>query len=158
MTIKKSILSCFGLGFLPIAPGTWGSLLPVGLFLILHYFWPSTGILSAVLAAMIIISSVLCVLSAGEAEKVAGKKDPGWVVIDEFAGQSIALLPIAFMTEKVLLMAAAAFVLFRIFDVLKPPPIRKLEKLPGGLGILADDLLAGVYAAIVLWLCRALIL
>ena len=158
MTIKKSILSCFGLGFLPLAPGTWGSLLPVGLFLIVHYFWPSAGILSAVLAAMVIVSSILCVLSAGEAEKITGKKDPGWVVIDEFAGQSIALLPIVFMTEKILLMAAAAFVLFRIFDILKPPPIRKLEKLPGGLGILADDLVAGGFAAIVLWLCHSLML
>jgi phosphatidylglycerophosphatase A len=156
--MKKLMLSCFGLGFLPVAPGTFGSLLPVGLFLIVHHFWPSSEVLSAVLAAMVIVSSILCVLSAGEAEKIAGKKDPGWVVIDEFAGQAIALLPIAFMTDKILLMTAAAFVLFRIFDILKPPPICQLEKLGGGLGILADDLAAGVYAAVVLWGFQLLIL
>ncbi|MDD5135462.1 MAG: phosphatidylglycerophosphatase A [Phycisphaerae bacterium] len=156
--MKKLILSCFGLGFLPIAPGTWGSLLPVGLFLVVHSIWPNGCILSMILAAMIIVSSILCILLAGEAEKIANKKDPGWVVIDEFAGQAITLLPIVFMTEKIPLMTAAAFVFFRIFDILKPTPIRRLEKLGGGVGILADDLLAGVYAAIALWLFRSLIL
>ncbi len=150
MNIKKLILSCFGLGFLPAAPGTWGSIPPLLIFLIFHYFYP-TAIASAVLLIlMIIVSSVFCLLFAGEAERLAGRKDPGWIVIDEFAGQSAALLPAAFTGGKVLLMAAGAFVLFRFFDILKPWPVCKAEKLSGGAGILADDIIAGLLAAIVL--------
>lgn len=145
--MKKLILSSFGLGFLPVAPGTWGSLLPVGLFLIAHHFWPNAGILLAVLTVLIILSSVFCVILAGGAEKLAGKKDPGWIAIDEVAGQSVALLPAAFAGGNIFLICAAAFVLFRIFDILKPWPVKNAEKLPGGFGILLDDILAGIYAA-----------
>jgi len=135
---------------MPIAPGTWGSLLPVGLFLVIHHFWPNIGVLLAVLAMLTILSSISCVVLAGSAEKIANKKDPGWIVIDEVAGQSVALLPAAFAGENILLICAAAFILFRIFDILKPWPIRNAEKLPGGFGILLDDILAGICAAAVL--------
>ena len=148
--MKKFILSCFGLGFMPIAPGTWGSLLPVGLFLAIHRFWPNIGVLLAVLAVLTTLSSISCVVLAGSAEKITNKKDPGWIVIDEVAGQSVALLPAAFAGENILLICAAAFILFRIFDILKPWPIRNAEKLPGGFGILLDDILAGICAAAVL--------
>jgi phosphatidylglycerophosphatase A len=150
--MKKFILSCFGLGFMPIAPGTWGSLLPVGLFLVVHHFWPNAGVLLAVLMVVIILSSVFCIALAGGAEKLAGKKDPGWIVIDEVAGQSIALLPAAFAGKNIFVICAAAFLLFRIFDILKPAPARNAEKLPGGYGILLDDIFAGIYAAILVWL------
>ncbi|OHB44984.1 MAG: hypothetical protein A2Y13_05710 [Planctomycetes bacterium GWC2_45_44] len=150
MAVKKIILSCFGLGFMPIAPGTWGSLLPIGLFWVIHHFWPNIGVLLAVLAVLTTLSSISCVVLAGSAEKITNKKDPGWIVIDEVAGQSVALLPAAFAGENILLVCAAAFILFRIFDILKPWPIRNAEKLPGGFGILLDDILAGIYAAAVL--------
>ena len=159
MNIKKFILSCFGLGFLPIAPGTWGSLPPVVIFLIVHYVWPNAGVPLLVLAALIILSSVFCIAFAVQAEKDANKslKDPGWIVIDEVAGQSVALLPAAFAGKNVFVICAAAFILFRIFDILKPYPVKNAEKLPGGLGILLDDVLAGVYAAIGVWLSAMLL-
>jgi phosphatidylglycerophosphatase A len=155
--MKKLILSSFGLGFMPVAPGTWGSLLPVGVFLIAHHFWPNAGVLLAVLTALIILSSFFCVVLAGSAEKLAGKKDPGWIVIDEVAGQSVALLPAAFAGKNIFVICAAAFILFRIFDILKPTPVRNAEKLPGGYGILLDDILAGIYVAILVWLSTMLL-
>ena len=151
MNIKKIILSCFGVGFLPLAPGTWGSLLAVAIFLVVHYFCPAPVICGTVIIIAMIASSVFCLLFAGEAEKQENKKDPQWIVIDEFAGQMVVLLPVAFVEEKVLIAAVAGFVLFRIFDILKPPPVRESELLKGGLGILADDIIAGLMAAVALW-------
>ncbi|MBN1787108.1 MAG: phosphatidylglycerophosphatase A [Sedimentisphaerales bacterium] len=156
--MKKLILSCFGLGFLPGAPGTWGSIPPLVIFLVFHYFYPTAVALSILLVIMLIVSSILCLLFAGEAEELAAKKDPSWIVIDEFAGQSAALIAAAFTGGKVLLMAAGAFLLFRIFDIVKPWPVCRAEKLPGGLGILADDIAAGVLAAIVLGIIEIFII
>jgi phosphatidylglycerophosphatase A len=150
MNIKKLILSCFGLGFLPVAPGTWGSLLALAVFLAVRYFWPVAIISVVLLWIMIVLSSVFCLLFAGEAERLENKKDPGWIVIDEFAGQSVALLSAAVTSGKVLVVATASFVLFRIFDILKPPPVQEIQYLRGGFGILADDLVAGVMAGVVL--------
>ncbi|MBA7610828.1 Phosphatidylglycerophosphatase A [subsurface metagenome] len=88
-----------------------------------------------------------------------GKTDPGEVVADEFAGQALTFLAIAFLTigaastKQIWVITALGFVLFRLFDIVKPWPIRKLEKLPKGWGILADDLMASVYAAVVLAFC-----
>lgn len=150
--MKKFILSGFGLGFLPVAPGTFGSLLPVAVFLLVYHFWPNAGILSTILSALIILSSISCIMFAESAEKTAGKKDPGWIVIDEVAGQSVALLPIAFAGKNILVVCVAAFILFRIFDILKPYPVKNAEKLPGGYGILFDDILAGIYATVIVLL------
>ena len=151
MNIKKIILSCFGVGFLPLAPGTWGSLLAVAIFLVVRYFCPAPVICGTVIIIAMIASSVFCLLFAGEAEKQENKKDPQWIVIDEFAGQMVVLLPVTFVEERVLIAAVAGFVLFRIFDILKPPPVRESELLKGGLGILADDIIAGLMAAVALW-------
>jgi phosphatidylglycerophosphatase A len=84
-------------------------------------------------------------------------EDPGAFVLDEVVGQGIALFPLLALLPGPLplLPTLAAFVLFRIFDVLKPPPCRRLEELPGGLGIMADDLMAGVYAAVCVAALRA---
>jgi len=150
MTIKKLILSCFGLGFMPIAPGTWGSIPPVAGVLILHYYYPTALICGTAIAVGMVVSSVLCLLFAGEAERLGEKKDPGWIVIDEFAGQCVALLPIVMINKKVLPAAIAAFVIFRIFDVLKPSPIRECELIPGACGILGDDLVAGLMTGVLL--------
>lgn len=145
MKMKNVILSCFGLGFMPAVPGTFGSLLMLGVFLAIHRFWPIQMISIFFLLGCIIVSSVLCVYLG----RNFGQKDPGWVVIDEFAGQAVALFPAAVTSGKVLPPAIAAFILFRIFDICKPSPIREMEELGGGLGILADDLVAGVMAGTV---------
>jgi len=157
MNTKKLILSCFGVGFLPIAPGTWASLLTLLIFLVVHYFYPVPIICGGVVVFMMILSSVLCLLFAGEAEKQEDVKDPGWIVIDEVAGQAIALLPAAITSQKVLVSAVVAFVLFRIFDILKPPPIREIQHLDGGLGVLIDDLVAGIMAGTVLCIITFLV-
>jgi phosphatidylglycerophosphatase A len=86
--------------------------------------------------------------AAHETAHALGRKDPQIVVVDEVLGQWLALAPVTVLDWKYLL---AAFLLFRLFDIWKPPPVRNLEQLPGGVGIVADDLMAGVYAALVLW-------
>jgi len=157
MSAKKLILSCFGIGFIPFAPGTFASLLMLLIFLAAHYFYPISVIDGLVVVFMMIVSSVLCLLFAGEAEKQHDAKDPGWIVIDEVAGQAVALLPAAVTSGKVLVSAIAAFVLFRLFDILKPPPIREIQQLDGGLGVLIDDLVAGIMAGTVLCIITFLI-
>jgi len=97
----------------------------------------------------IVIIAATGVWAASQTERLAGKKDPGIVLIDEVAGQYIAFLPIPLSLEPAWWSAILAFILFRFFDIVKPYPARKLESLPGGLGIMADDLIAGIYAATV---------
>lgn len=106
------------------------------------------------MAAVALASSAVCVGYAPNAIAATGKNDPGEVVVDEVAGQAMTFLAIgALPIKQVWLVAGAGFVLFRIFDITKPWPIRKLETFPKGWGILADDLLAGVYAWIALHIC-----
>jgi phosphatidylglycerophosphatase A len=111
------------------------------------------------MAAVVLVSSVVCVAYAPAAIAATGKDDPREVVVDEVAGQAVTFLISPFLAigsapaGQVWLVAAGGFALFRIFDITKPWPIRKLETLPKGWGILADDLLAGVYAWIVLQVC-----
>jgi phosphatidylglycerophosphatase A len=102
--------------------------------------------------------SVICVAFAPAAIAATGKDDPREVVADELAGQAVTLLTVPLLVGTMSVaqawaIAGIGFVLFRVFDIAKPWPIRKLEKLPEGWGILADDLLAGVYAAIGLFIC-----
>jgi len=149
--MKRLVTSCFGLGRLPVAPGTWGSLPAAIVFGLMGHFHVSPVTMSIVLAAVALVSSVVCVGYAPVAIAATGKSDPREVVVDELAGQAITFLAIgAAPARQVWLVAAGGFALFRIFDIAKPWPIRKLESLPKGWGILADDLLAGVYAWIVL--------
>ena len=129
-------------GHFPKAPGTLGTLacVPVVWALgVLSVPWP-------VYLALTLAVIVLGTIASSKAEEIIGKKDPGSVVIDEFAGYmvSMAFLP---ATWQYLL---AAFILFRFFDIVKPPPIRSLEKLGGGPGIMADDLLAGLITSAIL--------
>ena len=108
------------------------------------------------MAALALVGSVVCVKFAPASIAATGKTDPGEVVMDEFAGQAVTFLIIPFLvietasTSQFLVVAIAGFLIFRLLDIVKPWPCRKLEKLPKGWGILADDLLAGVYAAVVL--------
>lgn len=130
-------------GYLPKAPGTWGSLLAVGIWtgmqrLGLPYY--------AGVVAVLFIVGTIC---AGSAEKILDRGDPGIVVIDEIVGQLIALAAAPFHPVAALL----GFVLFRAFDILKPFPINWLDKhIHGGLGIMLDDVVAGLYALLILQL------
>lgn len=129
----------FGSGYSPLAPGTAGTLVAVPLGYLLTVTLAAGPALQAV---VILAVSVLAVWSAGITALRLGLKDPGQIVVDEIAGYlvSLAFLPAGWTT------LLAAFVFFRLFDILKPPPCRRAEALPGGLGIVADDLMAGVYA------------
>ena len=106
--------------------------------------------------ALVLAGSIVCIIFAPAAIAATGKDDPREVVADEFAGQAVTFLAILFFLPVILtpgqicIITSVGFLLFRFFDIAKPWPIRKLEKLPKGWGILADDLLAGVFAAIVL--------
>ena len=151
--VALGIATC-GVGYLPIAPGTWGSLLAVGLFLLARmglskanapgiYAFPAIGLLA------ILLVTFIGIWAASRTERVLRMKDPGKVVIDEVAGQWIALLPLTLAgTVRLPWLVIIAFLLFRLFDIVKPYPARKMESLKGGLGIMADDLVAGVYAAV----------
>lgn len=154
MNMQRLTASCFGLGKLPIAPGTWGSLPPVIIFMLLGMSDASVTKVNVIMAGLALIGSVACVRFAPASIAATGSTDPREVVMDEFAGQSIAFIGIAAIAPSQACVAAAlGFLLFRLFDIVKPWPIRKLELLPAGWGILADDLLAGVYAAIVFQTC-----
>lgn len=137
----KLLVSFFGLGYLPKFPGTWGSFGAALLYLLLAFLGAPMLAVCLGLAAMF---SVLTIILGSPAEKAFGRKDPSQVVTDEVAGYFLSaafLFPV-----KPLAAAACAFVLFRIFDITKPPPVRSIEKLPGGWGLTLDDIAAGLYA------------
>lgn len=139
------IATAFGLGRLPLAPGTWGSLGALAVLAPLRAASPAAFGLA--LAALLPLS----LWAADRAARTLRRTDPGEVVIDEVLGMGLTLAAVARPAPVSLL---AAFLLFRFFDILKPPPLRRLERLPGGLGIVADDAGAAAWAAIVLWLLR----
>lgn len=140
-----------GLGLLP-APGTWGSFGAAVLALLAcgargaHAGLLAPGLQLAVLAVAAALVTLLGVLLGASAAQDFGADDPGAFVLDEVAGQWLALLPLL-PGPLPLGGVALAFALFRALDILKPWPVRRLEELPGGLGIMADDLLAGALAA-----------
>ena len=150
------LTSCFGLGRLPLAPGTWGSLPPVIIFALCSWFGASPALITNVMAALVLAGGFVCVQYAPAAIAATGKNDPREVVADEFAGQAVVFLLSPFLAmgsatgRQIFITAFTGFVLFRLFDISKPWPIRRLEKYPAGWGILADDLLAGVYSFIIL--------
>ncbi len=145
-TTSKLIATCLGCGYSPFAPGTVGSLAAIALAIPLHQFARFSPWHFAVLAA---VGFIPAVWAATGTARLVKAKDPGIVVIDEVIGQWIALAGARTFNWKTCL---AAFILFRLFDIWKPAPVRQLENLPEGLGIVADDAMAGIYAAIVLWL------
>ncbi len=134
--------TCSYVGYLPFAPGTWGSLFTC----IIVYFCPS--LTNPFIIALIIIAGVVA------AEKARGaENDPGRIVIDELIGMLITVSGHSITFWGL----TKGFILFRAFDILKPYPIRKLERLPGGYGIIADDVLAGIFASAALFLWGRLI-
>ena len=137
------IATGFGSGLVPVAPGTAGSAVAVGLFWLTTL--PGIAWLPALIFVIVVVAGFW---SAGEAARRLGQDDPGAIVIDEFAGQFLALLALPHSW----LVLGAGFLLFRLFDIVKPPPARQLEKLHGATGIMADDLVAGLYANLLLQL------
>jgi phosphatidylglycerophosphatase A len=176
-----ALATSLGLGYLPVAPGTWGSAAAVALVA------GTAAVTRAESAPLTLVSEFTLLLALAavglwSSERVVAADpshpDPGFVVIDELSGQTISLvagLALSAWTAppfdarvSVKLSAAlasgllnwkylvAGFILFRVFDIWKPFPARRAELLPGGLGIMADDWIAGAYAALGLWLIRAL--
>ncbi|MBZ5695790.1 MAG: phosphatidylglycerophosphatase A [Acidobacteriia bacterium] len=188
------IATACGLGYLPKAPGTWGSLAAIPIYFVVYSyyyfgsfptdFFPNAhdyAMRAAWAASAAAVISVLLagvgVQAASRAAEFSGKKDPQFVVIDEVSGQHLTLIlgsvlpvpwsaaqthwpgypfgsvwPHSVLSWQYLLLG---LILFRVFDIWKPFPARQAESLPGGWGIMADDWVAGVYAAIGLWIARA---
>ncbi len=142
--VAAVLATWFGCGYSPAAPGTAGSLgalvvIPLWLRFGWHPIW---------FLALTMLFLPLSVWAAGECARSYGKKDPQFVVVDEVLGVWVTLGGATVLNWKSLL---AAFVLFRLFDIWKPGPVRRLESLPGGYGIVADDLMAGLMGALVLF-------
>jgi phosphatidylglycerophosphatase A len=165
--VALAIATC-GVGFIPLAPGTWGSAFGVCIYLLVRAFGLrpagqmmlfagiNAALLTTFLLLVIIVISLAGTWAATRTEAILARKDPGIVVVDEVAGQLIAFLFIPWDSPAWLIVAG--FILFRVFDIWKPYPIRRLESLESGLGIMADDVLAGVYAATLMSLLASIYL
>ena len=153
-------LATWGVGLIPVAPGTWGSAVGVGLFVAWRQAdaqWQTWArgrgmsaagaeTLESCAALMLVLALFLAgVWAASRLEKLTGKKDPSVVIVDEIVGQLITYLFLPRSAGWGLLFVG--FLLFRLFDILKPFPAQALEALPGGLGGMADDAMAGIYAS-----------
>ena len=143
LTNKAAVFLATGfyIGKIPLAPGTFGSLIGLPLCFLLAEIQLS----AAIIAVLLIIALAIWISSV--AERTLERKDPGCIVIDEIAGMVVTLIGLPFN----LTTATIGFILFRILDILKPFPIRILDKrLPGGLGIVADDVVAGIFANVLI--------
>lgn len=161
--MKRLLGSGLGVGFLPVAPGTWASAVVCGAFFVLWWFRPGLleggGVWWVPLAASVAFSIVSVLLggmnegkesaSGGESAVPEGDKpgDPRWFVLDEYAGQSVALAGTGLISIP--LEIVISFVFFRLLDIIKPWPVRSGEMLPRGWGVTFDDLLAGTGAMII---------
>ena len=140
-----------GLGLMRPAPGTWGSLPPVVLAMVLAFADTNPRTIDMALAALGMVFGLAGLVWGQSAERRFGKKDPGAVVADEIAGQSLALMWLPWSlgnNARIIATCAIAFFAFRLFDIIKPPPARGWQRFEGGLGILIDDLVAGFYALV----------
>ena len=145
--MKRFILllaSGFGAGYAPIAPGTAGTLIAIPIYLVLSSI--SFPLYELTVLTFFFFASWI----SGEAQRCWGKKDHPRIVIDEIMGYLITMLWLPKTTFFIIL----GFFLFRFFDIVKPPPIRPLERVKGGFGVVLDDVLAGVYANIILQIVR----
>jgi phosphatidylglycerophosphatase A len=137
----------FGIGRMRPGPGTWGSATTVLLWAAIARGFSGNARTAAAIGFAIGIV-LLSIPAATQVARATGRKDPQFIVIDEVAGQIIALIAVPLTWQAFL----AAFILFRVFDILKPPPVRQLERLPGGTGIVLDDVAAGIYALVLVQL------
>jgi|SRR6516225_8098700 phosphatidylglycerophosphatase A len=141
-----SLIATFlGVGRLKPGPGTWGSLAAALLWWLLASRLPQSLQLPAIIV-LVIAATAIGIPAATLEARGCGTKDPSHVVIDEVAGQLVTLIACPIDWKPLL----AGFILFRAFDIVKPPPIRLLERLPEGTGIVVDDLGAGIYGLVVL--------
>ena len=143
--LARVIATWFGCGYVPVGPGTAGSLAALVIAIALHVYAGSGRGTFLLLTAVLLIPGVW---AAGVTAKQIGQKDPHIVVVDEVLGQWLTLAGASTLNWKSWL---AAFALFRLFDIWKPPPVRQLEALPGGIGIVADDLMAALYGALAIF-------
>ena len=135
----RFIASGFGCGLVPVAPGTFGAL--GGLAIGAAILWRMPGLL-------LLVALLAVLLGVWAVQRIGGEDDPGWITIDEIAGQLIALLPLGRPSLPGLLLA---FGLFRLFDIWKPGPVGWADRQHGAFGVMADDVLAGLMAAGLLW-------
>ena len=164
-------VTTFGVGYLPLAPGTWGSMVGVVIYLavawaeaniginLLEKGWRLEQISAWIHAVNLIIFLLFCLLgiwAANRATKLFKHKDPSQAVVDEVIGQLIVFLFIPFGLHWGFILSG--FLLFRLFDIWKPYPIDSLQGLPAGIGICADDILAGIYGGVCLTLIYAIFL
>ena len=151
-TCSLFVVSGFGLGLIPKAPGTWGSLIPLIVVLACGHFGVSSSVIVGTLVALVFLFSILTIERAKWYTKYFGRNDPPQVVSDEVVGQSIALLCMAWFPlptedpESWIGLAVLSFVLFRIFDIWKPGLIDSAQNFNGGWGVLMDDVFAGIVA------------
>lgn len=159
-------ITTFGVGYLPLMPGTFGSLVGIGIYVSLagifrsYRYSPELAapefFVAAIHAAILITFLLFCLVgiwAANRSVELLGSSDAPQAVVDEVIGQLIVFLFIPFTTSWLLIIAG--FALFRLFDIWKPYPIDYLQSLPGGIGVCADDILAGVYAGVGLALIYA---
>lgn len=164
-TLAILIATGFGLGYAPAAPGTVGSLGGVAIYVALYWLSVVRADGARSFAILLFLSTILSYIgfwAATRASRVFRQKDPSRVVIDEIVGQLftyafVPLVPITLNTRQHALILAGGFFLFRAFDVVKPYPVSSLESLPEGLGIVADDILSGIYAGMLVLLGLLLI-
>lgn len=162
-------VSTVGVGYLPLAPGTWGSLVGVGIYLLyakaanfsklflLDSGWvyqQYSAILYAIAGLLLAGVCLIGIWASKRAVKLFGSKDPQKIVVDEVMGQLIVFAFVPFEISRWLIVAG--FVLFRLFDIWKPYPVRNVENLPDGIGVCADDIVAGVYGGVCLSILYAI--
>jgi phosphatidylglycerophosphatase A len=140
--LVKAVSTVFFIGYLPLVPGTFGSIVGVGLFFLLK------GSTLATYFLFVFSIIALGLITAGRMEKLLNKKDPGCIVIDEVAGMLVALSFVPYDFKLVFI----AFLFFRILDTFKPYPAIRLQNRHGAVGVMGDDLIAGIYTNIVLLL------
>ena len=151
-------LTTFGVGYLPLAPGTWGSAVGVAIYVAVEWLIAksllsgadaaSSAVAHSLIAVMLVVLIIVGIWAAGRSTSLFGNSDPSQAVVDEVQGQLITFLfiPFTYSWKYVL----AGFLLFRLFDIWKPYPIDDLQDLPAGIGVCADDIVAGVYAGVCL--------
>ena len=138
--IALILATWFGIGLVPVVPGTFGTLAAVPLVLLLNYLGEWYGVFA------LVVITIVAIRVSDRTQELLGRTDPSEVVIDEVAGFLATML----LFPASLVNVGLGFILFRFFDIVKPWPVRQTERLKGGFGIVVDDLLAGVYAHLVL--------
>ena len=141
LKISEWIATCFKVGYLPFAPGTWGSV-----FAILLWWVLLKDLNTYIFGAIIIIFLLIGIVVSNIIIDQSGDHDPSHIIIDELVGQWLAL----FLIPDGFFNIAISFILFRFFDIIKPWPIRLIEKLPKGLGVMSDDLTAGLITLVLI--------